>query len=378
MEQLFPQLQKKSEVADMAVISRKKRKENPVSKKTGLPPGSLIHTGQRKMETVKISLFAFNTEFYEEKIINPQALDTLVLNNDKIYWVNIDGLHDIELMETISKKFNLHMLVMEDVLNVFQIPKIDAHEKTGILFLTLNEFHFPPQSDTIETDQISLVLNKNILITFQERESVIFNPVINRLRNGNSRLRKMGTGYLCYSLLDTLVDSYGDTLEKFDDDFYILEEEILSKPHVNQLRNIHRLTKNMITMRKSAAPVKEIIQSLIKTENELITDDLLVYLKDLLDHINKLIFTIDSDRESLNNMINTNMTNQSTKMNETIKVLTVISTIFIPLSFLVGVYGMNFRNMPELETENGYFVLIAVIVVIVAAQLIYFRYKRWL
>ncbi|MFN3939135.1 MAG: magnesium/cobalt transporter CorA [Chitinophagales bacterium] len=362
----------------MAGTSRKKKKANPATKKTGLPPGSLVHTGQRKMETVKISLFSFNPTFYEEKILNPNDLDKLVLTNDKIYWINIDGLHDIHLMESISNKFNLHMLVMEDVLNVFQIPKIDAHEKTGVLFLTLNEFHFPIQSEIIETDQISIILKENFLISFQERESTIFNPVINRLRNGNSRLRNMGTGYLCYSMLDTLVDSYGDTLEKFDDDFYQLEEEILSKPHVNQLRQIHRLTKNMITMRKSAAPVKEIIQSLIKTENDLITEDLLVYLKDLLDHINKVIFTIDSDRESLNNMINTNMTNQSTKMNETIKVLTVISTIFIPLSFLVGVYGMNFRNMPELENEYGYFILLGVIVVIIAAQLIFFRHKRWL
>lgn len=356
----------------------KRPRIRPPKKKAGLPPGSLVHTGVRKMDHIKISTFIFNEAEYAEKIIEQTELEKLLIPEDKITWVNIDGLHDIQLMETVAKKFDLHPLVMEDVVNVFQVPKIDAHQNTSILFLTLNEFYNTDATQVIETDQISIILSKNFILTFQERESAIFDPVINRLQSGNSRVRKMGTGYLCYALLDTLIDSYTDTLEKFDDDFYTLEDELMGKPNINQLHNIHRLNKNMIAMRKATAPVKEIIAGLLKIEDEIIKEELYVYLRDLQDHINKVTSTIDSDRESLNNMINVNMTNQNTKMNETMKVLTVISTIFIPLSFIAGVYGMNFSNMPELHSANGYYVLLSIMAVIVIAQLIYYRKKGWL
>lgn len=356
----------------------KRQRNKSKKKKVGLPPGSLIYTGIQKMDHVKITVFIFDETSYEEKVIKPKELEQLQIPIDKLVWVNIDGLHDIPLMEAIANKFNLHALVMEDILNVSQFPKIDAHQKTGILFLSLNEFNMPEQSQVIETDQISIILSKNILLTFQERESEIFNPVIHRLQSGNSRVRKLGTGYLCYALLDTLIDSYGETLEKFDDDFYTLEDDILGKPDENQLHKIHRLNKNMIAIRKATAPVQEIIAGMLKIEDETITEELYVYLRDIQDHIIKVIATIDSDRESLTNMININLSNQSTKMNETVKVLTIISTIFIPLSFIAGIYGMNFKNMPELESQNGYYILLSIMAFIVILQLIYYRYKKWL
>ncbi len=358
---------------------RQKRQHNKSKKKqVGLPPGSLIYTGNRKVDYVRITAYIFDETSFEEKTFRQRELEQWQIPPDKYIWVKIVGLHDIPLMETIAKKFNLHILVMEDILNVYQFPKIDAHQKTGILFLALNEINLAEPAREIETDQVSIILSRQIMLTFQERESPLFAPVIQRLQAGNSRLRKMGTGYLGYSLIDTLIDNYVDTLEKFDEEFYALEDEILGNPDVNQLHSIHRLNKNMIAIRKAAAPVKEIIAGMLKIEDEIIAEDLYVYLKDVQDHIIKVIATIDSDRETLTNMININITNQSTKLNETIKVLTIISTIFIPLSFIAGIYGMNFKNMPELESKNGYYILLSIMAVVVIAQLIYYRYKRWL
>lgn len=350
---------------------------NPVRKQQGLSPGTLIYTGTYKPEFIHISAIHYNENSYEEKKISKEQIRKHNATQDAITWINVEGLTDVSIIEKIGQEFKLHTLLLEDVLNVQQIPKLDDYADEGVLFLTVNEFN-ETEGQAFEQDQVSLIVGKNFLITFQEREGDAFEPVRQRIRSGKGRIRKSGTDYLAYALLDSLVDSYYSVLDTYHQQLLDIEDAIIGNPRSNQLQNIHDLSKNLITFRKTVSPVREIINRLLKDESGLISQSLHVYLRDLADHVSQIINTIDTNREFLSSLINTNLSNINNRMNEIMKVLTVISSIFIPLTFLVGVYGMNFDNMPELRWHYGYFIVWGIMLFIVVVQISIFKKNKWL
>lgn len=350
----------------------------PERKKKGSSPGTLIYTGTEKSVKTKLKAIHYSADSFTEKEIKRTQINKLLDDENKITWLNVEGLNDTDIIEEIGDEFNLHHLLLEDVLNVYQIPKLDDYGEAGVLFITVNEFYLRNEDAVLAHDQMSLIIGKNYIITFQERPGDAFDPVRERIRNGKGRIRKKGVDYLAYALLDALVDSYYDITDRYNGELLSMENELIEKPKHNQLTHIHALSKNLITFRKSVAPVKDIINKLLKDEMGIVQEESKVYLRDLADHVNQIINTIDTDREYLTSLINTNLTNINNRMNEIMKVLTVISTIFIPLTFIVGVYGMNFDYLPELHWHYSYPVLWGVMVLMIIVQLIIFKRNKWL
>ncbi|MFN0274643.1 MAG: magnesium/cobalt transporter CorA [Chitinophagales bacterium] len=348
-----------------------------MGKKQGLSPGTLVYTGKYIPERIIITAIHYNEHIFEEKEISKEEISKHHANANTITWINIEGLNDTSIIEKVGEEFNLHTLLLEDVLNVFQIPKLDDYEDEGVLFLTVNEF-FTEHTKNMKQDQVSLILGKNFVVTFQEKAGDAFGPVRERIREGKGRLRKKGSDYLAYAILDALVDSYYAVLDKYNEELLGVEDAIIGNPKRDQLAKIHNISKDLITFRKSVAPLKEIVNKLINDDTGLVHASLYVYLRDLNDHVNQIINTVDTDREFLGSLINTNLTNINNRMNEIVKVLTVVSAIFIPLTFIVGVYGMNFENFPELRWHYGYFILWGIMILIVAIQISIFKKNKWL
>lgn len=349
----------------------------PRRKKQGLSPGTLVYTGTQHPEKIIITAIHYNADQYQETHIHKDEIINHASKNGFITWINVEGLTDVRIVEEIGEKFQLHGLLLEDVLNVYQVPKLDDYAEDGVLFLTLNEFYFE-NNIYLKQDQLSFIIGKNFLITFQERPGDAFEPVRMRLRSGKGTIRKKGIDYLTYALIDALVDSYVAILDTYNEELLEVEQKIISNPKSDQLHKIHHLSKNLIMFRKSIAPIKDIVSRLIKDESGIVQASINVYLRDVGDHVQQLTNAIDTDREFLASLINTNLSNINNRMNEIMKVLTVISTIFIPLTFIVGVYGMNFENMPELQWHYGYYFLWGIILLIVAILVIIFRKNKWL
>lgn len=347
-------------------------------KPAGISPGTLIYTGLNTEQKTQIELIQYHENSCIETPI--KNFDQLPDFSDKktVYWMNVDGLADISIIEKIGNKYHLNALVLEDILNVSQIPKIEDYEDSGILFITMDEFYFNEDESTLYKDQMSFIIGENFVITFQESEGDVFEPVRERILQGKGKIRKRGADYLAYALMDALVDSYYYILDKYKEDLLEIENSTIENPKSNQLTNIHLLSKSLIYIRKSVAPLKEVIFKFQKDELAVIKPESKIFIRDLFDHTQQILNSIDADREFLTDLINVNMSNTNSRMNEIMKVLTLISTIFIPLTFIVGVYGMNFENFPELKIENGYFYLWAVMIFIVIIQLIIFKKKGWL
>jgi len=346
------------------------------SKKVGLPPGTLVHIGEKKTDKVRITIIDYDEANFEEKEIKTVEECFPFKNKPTVTWINIDGIHDIKIIEKIGKHFDLHPLILEDIVNTGQRPKIE--DFGDYIFVVLKMLYYNEKEDEIQAEQVSLILGSNFVISFQEREGDVFNPIRERIRSGKGRIRKMGADYLAYALIDTIVDSYFIILEKLGEKIESTEEELVTNPTPETLQAIHHLKREMIFLRKSVWPLREVVNRLERGESTLIHESTGIYLRDVYDHTIQVIDAIETSRDMLSGMLDIYLSSVSNRMNQIMKVLTIIATIFMPLTFIAGIYGMNFEFMPELAWPWGYPLVLLVMVVIGISMLIYFRRKKWL
>ena len=346
------------------------------SSKAGLPPGTLVYVGEKKVESIRITFIDYDEQSFQEKQVT-NIEDCLKLKDTStVSWINIDGLHDIELLEKLGKGFELHPLILEDILSTSQRPKFEDYEKH--FFIVLKMLSFKEENQAIETEQVSLILGPNYVISFQERIGDAFEPIRERIRNAKGRIRKMGSDYLCYSLLDAIVDNYFVILERFGEKIESMEEEVVGDPTERTVQQIHSLKREMILMRKSIWPFRELIGGLQKSESSLINETTDIYMRDVYDHTIQIIDTIESFRDMVSGLLDIYLSSLSNKMNAVMKLLTIIATLFIPLTFVAGIYGMNFEYMPELKVRWAYGGVWLVMISIAVIMLSYFRRKKWL
>ncbi len=346
------------------------------SKKAGLLPGSLVHIGKKKAENIKLTLFSFNEEMYEENEIIDTVKMLPSLDDGKVKWLNMDGIHKIDVIESIGKYFGLHNLLLEDVLNTQHRPKIEYYEDH--MLFTLKMLGINKSGNKIISEQISFVLGENYLISFQEQQGDIFEQIRDRIRNKKGKIRQKKADYLFYALIDAVVDNYYIIIEHFSEKVERIEQQVIDNPNEKTLKEIQLLKKQLIQLRKSISPLREAVSSIIKDETDFIEKENIKYLKDVYDHIIHLMDSIESQRDTVSGLKDLYISELSNRMNNTMKVLTIIATIFIPLTFIAGIYGMNFDNMPELHYKYGYPIAWGVMILITMGMVIYFKKKKWL
>jgi len=346
------------------------------SKKAGLPPGTLVYIGEEKEERVKITIIDYDEENYQGK--ETETLEECFSFKDRptVSWINIDGVHQIEILEELGNCYGFHHLVLEDILNTDQRPKMEDYG--SYLYTVLKMITFDEQTQEIATEQVSLILGSNLVISFQEKDGDVFHPIKERIKSGKGRIRKMGADYLAYSLIDSIIDRYFIILEKLGEKVEDLQDELIARPTSETLQALHELKREMLLLRKSVWPLREVINSLERGDSPLIKEPTRVYLRDVYDHTIQVIDTIETFRDMLSGMLDIYLSSISNKTNEVMKVLTIIATIFMPLTFLAGVYGMNFKFMPELERQWGYPVILLIMLVVGLAMVFYFKRKKWL
>jgi len=344
--------------------------------KVGLAPGTLVHIGEKKVEKIRINIVAYNAEKIVEKEID--SVEECLNFKDKPglnLWINVTGLDQTDIIENVGSYFDIHPLTLEDILNTGQRPKMEDYE--SYVYTVLKMMLLDTKNDDITIDQISIIFGYNYILSFQEREDDVFNPLRERLKNPASRLRKSGVDYLAYGLIDAVIDNYFLILEHFGEAIEELEDELVVQPSPETLRTIQKYRRNMIIIRKSVWPLRELINGMQKIESEIIKDNTRIYLRDIYDHTIQVIDSVEDFRDILSSMIDVYLSSLSNKMNDIMKVLTVIATIFIPLTFIAGVYGMNFKYMPELDSRWGYPAVLLFMAILGTSMLAYFRKKKW-
>lgn len=349
---------------------------NRSAKKIGLPPGSMVHMGDRKTETPLITLMEYDSDHFKEEVIKTIGPAFPLKDAPAVTWINIDGLHEVHLMDAIGKRFRIHPLTLEDILSTWQRPKIEEFD--SYLFLVLQMLGHDPTSGKVKSEQVSFILGDNFLISFQESKGDVFDSVRERIRQAKGRIRTMGADYLCYALLDAVVDNYFLVLERFGGAIESLESRIGSKPNPSFIAELHGLKREMIFLRKQIWPLRDVLGKLTKNDILRISEQTNLFLRDVHDHAIQIIDGLETMRDLVSGMFEIYLSTQSNHLNEVMKVLTMISTLFIPLSFVAGVYGMNFKFMPELEWRWGYPLFWTVIGLVASGMFFYFRRKKWL
>ena len=346
------------------------------SKKAGLSPGTLVHIGEKKTEEVNISMIDYDESQIQEKDAATVGECLPFKEKPTVTWINVSGIHDVTVIEEFGEAFNIHPLLLEDIVHPDQRPKLEDYD--DYLFLVLRMLRYDEAKEELQSEQVSLILGPNFVITFQEREGDVFDAVRARIRNGKGKIRKMGCDYLTYALIDSVVDHYFLVFEKYGEKIEVLQDEVLSQPTPETLQVIQRTKRDMIFLRKSVWPLREAINALQRGESSLVTDNVNIYLRDVHDHTIQVIDTIETFRDIISGTLDVYLSSVSNKMNAVMKVLTIIATIFMPMTFIAGIYGMNFKYMPELEWHWAYPVIWAVIIVLGVLMLMGFKRKKWL
>jgi magnesium transporter len=347
-----------------------------ISKTIGLPPGTLTFVGKKKLEKTKISIIDYDSSNFSEKEAKKIEECFLFKKTPTITWLNIDGLHDLEIIDKIGKHYEIHPLVLEDILNTGQRPKIEVFD--DYIFITLKMLTFNEKEFKILSEQVSLILGKNFVISFQEKTGDIFDPLRKRISNGKGRIRKMNSDYLTYALLDIIIDYYFNILEKIGEKIENFEEELMLESKSDTLNEIYRLKREVLYLRKATWPLRESINKLERSESLLIHKKTTPYLRDLYDHTIQVIDTVETSRDLLSGMLELYLSSVSNKMNEIMKVLTIFAAIFIPLTFIAGIYGTNFDFIPELKWRYGYFAMWGVMIITGIGLLLFFKKNKWI
>ena len=346
------------------------------SLKTGLPPGSLIYVGDHSGD-IEMECIEYDRERLVEHRVTAEQIVAARGESPQRIWINIEGIHNPSNLEKIGNAYGLHSLTMEDILNTDQRPKLEHYD--SYLFLVLKMLRYDAASEEVIIEQVSLILGDGYVISLQEGiKGDVFDPVRERLRNPNARIRTLGSDFLCYSLIDAVVDNYFNILETIGEQVEDLEMRLLENPTAETLQAIHRLKRELIFLRKSVWPLREVIAALLRHESSLVAEATVPFLRDVYDHTIQVIDTVETYRDMLSGMIDIYMSSMSNRMNEVMKVLTIIATVFIPLTFVAGVYGMNFEFMPELHWRYGYLFAWMLMVSIGGGFLLYFRRKKWM
>jgi len=345
------------------------------SKKAGLPPGTVVFVGEKKVEEIRITLIDYDENQYAEREVKNIEDCFPCKDTPSISWINIDGVHQVDVIEKLGAHFVLHPLLQEDVVHTHQRPKFDEFDDH--LFIVLKMFAFNEVDNELEAEQISFIVGANFVISFQEIQGDVFEQVRERLRNGKGRIRKKGSDYLAYALIDAIVDSYYTILEGLGEHIESLQEELVSEPKQEDLQIIQHLKRDMLFFRKSVWPLREVIGGLARSESTLIKEDVLVYVRDVYDHVIQAIDTIETFRDMLSAMLDIYLSSVGNRMNQVMKVLTIIATIFIPMTFLAGIYGMNFKYMPELEWRYAYPVFWLFVLSLFILMIMWFKKKKW-
>ncbi len=346
------------------------------SEKTGLPPGSLIHVGDVLEVKSRISLIDYNKEEIEERQV--LSIDEIAQYKDtaSVTWVIVEGLAEVAIVEKIGNMFGIHPLVLEDILHTHQRPKFEEYD--DYLYIVLKCLVSKEENFSVNYEQISLLVMRDFVFMFKEKSDDLLVPVLQHIRNAQGRIRNQGADYLMYMILDTIVDQNFILLDRLDDSVTSLEDRVYSDADRNILYAIQKLKREVISIRRNISPIREMLAGVLRSDSTLIKESTHIYLQDVSDHTIHIIESIESYRDILSGLMEIYMSNVSNKMNEVMKVLTIFASIFIPLTFLTGVYGMNFEYMPELSWKWAYPSLWTVFVIITVVSLLYFKRKRWL
>lgn len=349
-----------------------KKKEASIGK----APGSLIFIGTQKIDSSRIRVIDYDPANLQE--IELQSIKDGVPFKDTqtVTWINVDGVHDTEVIKNIGENFGLHPLVMEDIVNTGHRPKMEEYD--DYLFFVIKMLRFDREKEMVIGEQLSMVLGKTFLLTFQEQSGDVFDPVRERIRKGRSRIRGTGIDYLAYALLDTIIDNYIQIIERMGEQIEDIEEEILDNPSQELLQRINLYKREMNYIRKSVRPAREFILQLNNLDTDLIYEKTFPFLKDLLDHATQAVEVIDTYREMLTDHLTIYHTGVANKLNEIMKVLTIFSAVFIPLTFIAGIYGTNFEYLPELHFHYAYFIFWAVLIIVALVMLKFFKRRGWL
>ena len=345
-------------------------------KKPGMTPGALVHVDHPSKKQAALSVLDYTWKDFREK--NDVKVEDCFqyCDTDTVTWINLDGVHDVNTLKTLNDHFGIHPLATEDIANTGHRPKLEEFEDQVLLILKML-YSDPSRPDEIISEQISIVLGKNYVISYQEQVGDVLNPVRERIRDGKGRIRSMGSDYLAYAIMDAIVDHYFVVLEHLGEQVESLEDAMMNDVEPEMVHLIHRLKREMIYLRKQTWPLREVTNSLLRDESKLITKKIDIFIRDVYDHIIQISDTIDSYRDVLSGMHDIYLSVMSNKMNEIMKVLTIFAAIFIPLTFIAGIYGMNFEYMPELKWRYSYFVTITAMISIGVSMVMYFKKRKW-
>lgn len=339
----------------------------------GSSPGTLIHIGEQKTDAARISVIDYDPTSLRELEVDDVKECFQFRETATVTWINVDGLHQVKVIEELGRNFNIHPLTQEDVLHTHQRPKLEEYDE--YLFIVLRMLS---GSDGFQDEQLSIVLGANFVFSFQERVGDVLDPLRERIRSGKGRIRKMGADYLAYALVDLLVDHYFLVLEKLGDEIEKLEGVVVTDPTPTTMAQLYEMRSRLILMRKSVWPLREVISRMERLESPLIKKGTAVFLRDVYDHTIQVIDTVETFRDMSSSMLDLYLSSVSNRTNEVMKVLTIIGSVFIPLTFVAGVYGMNFDHMPELRTRYGYFAVLFLMALIAGCMFSFFKRRKWI
>jgi magnesium transporter len=350
-------------------------------RKVGVPPGTLLYHGDSQSKKTKITVFDYDQDHYNELEVSTD--DCCRFKDERtVSWINVDGVHDVAVIEKLGKSFDIHGLTLEDILNTAQRPKFEEFE--SYVFIVTKMLRYDHVKDEINIEQVSIVFNETCVLSFQESEGGdVFTALRERIRQAKGRVRRLGADYLAYSLLDAIVDNYFLILEALSERIEKKEEELAHTPDNNILHDIHKIKGEIIYLRRAVWPLRDVMSNLYRSELKMIKEGTKIYFRDLYDHIAHIIDTVETFRDMVSGLLDLYLSSMSYRMNEVMKVLTLTATIFIPLTFVVGVYGMNFNtetsrwNMPELNMPYGYVFVWIIMICVAGGMLLFFKKKKW-
>ncbi len=345
-------------------------------KPAGSSPGTVVYVGEERVEPVCISFIRYDQSGAQALRMVLPAEVMPPAQEDGVSWYTIDGVHDASILNAIGERFGLHGLVIEDIANTNQRPKIEEFDQ--YLFIAMKMITFDEEAKELLAEHVSLIVGPGYVLAFLENEGDVFEPVRQRIASGKGRIRKMKSDYLAYALMDAIIDNYFAVLEDLGDQIDDIEEEVVESPTVQTLRTVHRLKRELIFLRRSVWPMREVVNTILRDESELVRDETRIFLRDLYDHSIHVIDTVETLRDIVAGMLDVYLSSVSNKLNQVMKVLTVMSSIFIPLTFVAGVCGMNFKYMPELEMSYGYPAVMIGMLAVAVGLLAMFRRKEWL
>lgn len=346
------------------------------TQKVGQPPGTLVYVGEERVEPVRITIIDYDETHLQEAEVQTVEECLPFIDTETVTWIQVQGIHETPIIEEIGKHFGVNSLVLEDLMNPSHLPKIEVYE--NYVFIVLKSLDYNVTDSRVSREQISLIVGANFVITLQESFTAVFASVQNRLLNQQGRIRRMQSGYLAYALIDIIVDHYFIVLDEVNEQVQVLEEDIMKDPSPEIISKINVLRKEQLLLRRPILPLRDVLIEILDDEIPLLGEDTRPYFRDVYDHLIQVIQMLEMIRSAVSGLFDVYTSAVSHRMNEVMKVLTIVATFFIPLTFIAGIYGMNFKFMPELDTQWGYPVVLLVMLSISIGMFLFFKFKKWL